>query len=265
MLSCGGSLNRRRLAWPGMPVHLCLYHVKKSWIKNLLLKVPGPKNGPLRKVMLAELDAVLHSSSEAAARAALDAFYKKYKDTQPAFYKYFQREWDAKLGACARALCRARGCNAGRQMFGHAAGARRAAWLHAHHAAHHRRMLPAGMWASAMRVNRDLGQNTTGAVEGWHSSFKARTSLTKKRMLGRRPDWLVGILVGEVDEHYAYDGRAKAAGARQAARRAAAACRLRRCAWPCGWIHTRHTRPCCPARIDALMRSTAFQLRMAAL
>jgi hypothetical protein len=58
-----------------------------------------------------------------------------------------------------------------------------------------------------------LGHNTTGAVEGWHSSFKARNSLVKKRLLGRRPDWLVQVLVTEVDEHYAFLGRAKAMGA----------------------------------------------------
>lgn len=49
-------------------------------------------------------------------------------------------------------------------------------------------------------------------MEGWHSSFKARSSLIKKRLLGRRPDWLVELLVTEVDEHYAYLGRAKATG-----------------------------------------------------
>lgn len=70
---------------------------------------------------------------------------------------------------------------------------------------------------SAARINNDLGQNTTGAVEGWHSSFKSRNALTKKRLLGRRPDWLVALLVGEIDEHYAHLGRAKAAGVFRAA------------------------------------------------
>lgn len=75
-------------------------------------------------------------------------------------------------------------------------------------------MVPsAESWVKAARVCRDLGQNTTGAVEGWHSSFKKRRGISKKQLLGRRPDWLCDILVGEVDDYYAHIGRTKTAGA----------------------------------------------------
>jgi hypothetical protein len=50
-------------------------------------------------------------------------------------------------------------------------------------------------------------------VEGWHSSLKCRASVTKKRVIARRPIWLLNLLVGEVDEHYTYMAHIKEAGA----------------------------------------------------
>lgn len=83
-----------------MPIHLCLYHVKKAWIKNLLLKV---KAAPARKAMLKKLDGeVLHAASVEAARAALNKFYKDHEASQPEFVQYFKSTWDCKLGACPR-------------------------------------------------------------------------------------------------------------------------------------------------------------------
>lgn len=68
------------------------------------------------------------------------------------------------------------------------------------------------MWAECARTNRDLGQRTTGAVEGWHSSLKSKACVAKKRLIARRPDWLVGVLTGAIDDFYADMGRVKDAG-----------------------------------------------------
>jgi hypothetical protein len=81
-----------------MPVHLCLYHVKKAWVKNLILKAPGKTAGPHRKDMMAELNGVLHASSITAAKQALAAFYKKWSKVQEKFCDYFKSTWHLKLG-----------------------------------------------------------------------------------------------------------------------------------------------------------------------
>lgn len=87
-----------------MPIHLYPYHVKKSWIKNLLIKVPG-KQTAARKAMLQELDRkVLYANSKEESTAALQEFYKKYEGTQAAFVQYFKKQWEPILGACTYRL-----------------------------------------------------------------------------------------------------------------------------------------------------------------
>lgn len=45
---------------------------------------------------------------------------------------------------------------------------------------------------------RHAQQDTTGACEGWHSSIKGGGLAEKRRLIGRRTDWLLHKLFFEV-------------------------------------------------------------------
>lgn len=60
----------------------------------------------------------------------------------------------------------------------------------------------AAYWMVAFRNIDHANQDTNAAIEGYHGALKSRMGQHKSRLLGRRLDWLVDILMGEVLEHY---------------------------------------------------------------
>ena len=56
-------------------------------------------------------------------------------------------------------------------------------------------------WIVAFRNFPHSNQDTNAAIEGYHSSLKSRLSGGQKSMKGRRADWLVHVLTGELIEH----------------------------------------------------------------
>jgi hypothetical protein len=56
----------------------------------------------------------------------------------------------------------------------------------------------AAEWVKGYRNMKRALQDTTGICEGWHSSLKAGGLAEKRRLQGRRPDWLVYKLFVEV-------------------------------------------------------------------
>lgn len=68
-------------AWPfrrgrrGTLIFLCVWHVKRAWLKNLQKKV---SSYPVREQMLKELTEVLEARETDKARAGMDAFLKKW-------------------------------------------------------------------------------------------------------------------------------------------------------------------------------------------
>ncbi len=60
----------------------------------------------------------------------------------------------------------------------------------------------AAYWMVAFRNIDHANQDTNAAIEGYHGALKSRMGQHKSRLLGRRLDLLVDILMGEVLEHY---------------------------------------------------------------
>lgn len=89
--------------WPGVPVYLCTWHVKRAWLKHLVRHV---KDKAARLQMFDELGRILHSAAtepgadaDAEVVAALDKFYKTFKRYK-GFIAYFKKTWkeDVKVG-----------------------------------------------------------------------------------------------------------------------------------------------------------------------
>lgn len=85
-----------------MVIYLCNWHVKRSWLKNLVIKV---KDVEVKANMWRDLATMMHGSGNASllpANAWIDqevqVFRLKYAG-ETAFLNYFEKEWgNEKLG-----------------------------------------------------------------------------------------------------------------------------------------------------------------------
>lgn len=70
-----------------------------------------------------------------------------------------------------------------------------------------------GMWVLAFRNFNYSHQNTTSAVEGYHGALKQLDlNYDRKRLVGRRLDWLIRILLSVTEERYRVRHQLKRAG-----------------------------------------------------
>ena len=60
------------------------------------------------------------------------------------------------------------------------------------------------MWVVGYRELPYTGQDTNAVIEGYHSTLKSTLKSCKSRMIGRRVDWLIHELIGEVLTHFWY-------------------------------------------------------------
>lgn len=63
-------------------------------------------------------------------------------------------------------------------------------------------LLIAACWIVAFRNIPHSNQDTNAAIEGYHGSLKSRLSQSKTRLTGRRADWLIHVLMGDLLNHY---------------------------------------------------------------
>ncbi len=68
------------------------------------------------------------------------------------------------------------------------------------------------MWCVGARKIPHAGQNTNAAIESYHSNLKSILNSAKGRFVGRRMDWLIYHLIGEVLTHYWYGVQCKVFG-----------------------------------------------------
>ena len=68
------------------------------------------------------------------------------------------------------------------------------------------------MWCVGARRIPHAGQNTNAAIESYHSNLKSVLHSAKERFVGRRMDWLIYHLTGDVLTHYWYIVQCKAFG-----------------------------------------------------
>jgi hypothetical protein len=68
------------------------------------------------------------------------------------------------------------------------------------------------MWVTGFRNIPHAGQNTNAAVESYHANMKAMLATERWRFHGRRMDWLIYHLTGDVLHHYWYAVQCKLYG-----------------------------------------------------
>jgi hypothetical protein len=96
-----------RSRFPGVPVLLCNYHVRKAWLRNLVEKVRDEETQRAMYKELCDLQelavftadgAVDKEALDAAVDGAAAAFVTKYSPCAPIFCKYFEEHWWLKPG-----------------------------------------------------------------------------------------------------------------------------------------------------------------------
>lgn len=70
----------------------------------------------------------------------------------------------------------------------------------------------AHMWCTRYRSIPHAGQNTNAAIESYHGNLKSILHSAKEKFNGRRMDWLIYHLVGDVMSHYWYNVHLKKFG-----------------------------------------------------
>ncbi|MCO5547475.1 hypothetical protein L7F22_000925 [Adiantum nelumboides] len=92
----------------GIPILLCIWHVRRAWLKNLVRKVPNPI---VRADMFKQLGQIMNMpgkpcrssyEKESQAHKLVEDFMVKYKD-EDLFINYFMHEWLPRLGMWIRA------------------------------------------------------------------------------------------------------------------------------------------------------------------
>ena len=68
------------------------------------------------------------------------------------------------------------------------------------------------MWCVGARRIPHAGQNTNAAIESYHCNLKSVLNSAKERFVGRRMDWLIYHLTGDVLSHYWYSVQCKLYG-----------------------------------------------------
>ena len=68
------------------------------------------------------------------------------------------------------------------------------------------------MWVTGNRNFPHCGQDTNAAIESYHANLKSILSQTRQKLSGRRMDWLVYHLIGDVLTHYWYGVQCKLYG-----------------------------------------------------
>jgi hypothetical protein len=68
------------------------------------------------------------------------------------------------------------------------------------------------MWVTSFRNIPHAGQDTNAAVESYHANMKSILSEARQKFQGRRMDWLIYELTGDVHTHYWYAVQCKLYG-----------------------------------------------------
>ena len=141
----------------GTIVALCIWHVKRSWLKKMIAVVPEKET---REGMMRELSAAIYAPSLHEAELLVLSFCARRELTEPLFVEYFRKNWD---------------------------GAR----------------IPMWMLVGRLSEFNDQLITTTSALERYHGIIKENDLSQKKRLKGRRIDWLLLVLMDKVAVRYA--------------------------------------------------------------
>ena len=155
--------------WPGVKVFLCLWHVRRAWLKQAVAKI---KDHAIRAAVLKGLGRIMYDTkcppgdemgpwAIRQMTALMDRF-----PVVDSFWAYFNKQWADKTP----------------------------------------------MWVVGHRNLPYAGQDTNAAIESYHSNLKATLRASKGRAHGRRLDWVIYELTGEILSHYWYQAMRKQHG-----------------------------------------------------
>ena len=155
--------------WPGVKVFLCLWHVRRAWLKQAVAKI---NDHAIRAAVLKGLGRIMYDTKRPQGdemgpwalrelNALMDCF-----PVVSNFWAYFIKQWGDKTH----------------------------------------------MWVVGHRNLPYAGQDTNAAIESYHSNLKATLRASKGRAHGRRLDWVIYELTGEILSHYWYQSMRKQHG-----------------------------------------------------
>ena len=155
--------------WPGVKVFLCLWHVRRAWLKQAVAKI---KDHAIRAAVLKGLGRIMYDTKcpqgDGMGPWAIRQL-NALRDSFPIvsnFWSYFDKQWAVKTH----------------------------------------------MWVVGHRNLPYAGQDTNAAIESYHSNLKATLHASKGRAHGRRLDWVIYKLTGEILSHYWYQAMRKQHG-----------------------------------------------------
>jgi hypothetical protein len=155
--------------WPGVKVFLCLWHVRRAWLKQAVAKM---KDHAIRAAVLKGLGRIMYDTKcprgDGMGPWAIRQL-SALKDSFPIvsnFWAYFDKQWGDKTH----------------------------------------------MWVVGHCNLPYAGHDTNAAIESYHSNLKATLRASKGRAHGRRLDWVIYELTGEILSHYWYQAMRKQHG-----------------------------------------------------
>ena len=153
----------------GSEVFLCLWHVRRAWLKQAVAKI---KDHAIRAGVLKGLGRIMYDTNCPQgdemgpwAIRQLNALMESFPVVSD-FWAYFNKQWADKTH----------------------------------------------MWFVGHRNMPYAGQDTNAAIESYHSNLKATLRASKGRAHGRRLDWVIYELTGEILSHYWYQAMRKQHG-----------------------------------------------------
>ena len=155
--------------WPGVKVFICLWHVRRAWLKQAVAKI---NDHAIRGAMLKGLGRIMYDTQCPQgdemgpwAIRQLTALMECFPVVSN-FWAYFNKQWADKTH----------------------------------------------MWVVGHRNLPYAGQDTNAAIESYHSNLQATLRASKGRAHGRRLDWVIYKLTGEILSHYWYQSMRKQNG-----------------------------------------------------
>ena len=167
---CDAETKAVRQVFPNVRVHLCIWHVKRAWLKNMRAHIRGDDKEALklRVDIMDDLNTLVawkprpdipdkdaHSAAGEKFAAFLEKWEKRKDNGCDAFVKYFRTEWSTKKEQVMKAF----------------------------------------------RVRSGKGIHTNNALEGYHSAIKSRF-FNRRSTRGARLDWMLFMLLELVMPHY---------------------------------------------------------------
>ena len=171
-----------REVWPGSFLSLCLWHVRRAWQKNACAKLKDMETraAPLRIVGdLMYMSETPSDCDDPATRGPSTRVWTLLEWVQHVYIAATARIADAKEYW---------------KYFDKE-------WMPKIH-----------MWVVGDRKIPHAGQDTTAAIESFHSNMKSVLRQSKRKLIGRRMDWLIYELIGNVTEKYDYTDWSKQNG-----------------------------------------------------